>query len=71
MESNIQQAKKYRAVAEGIDALTTKLVLTDCSLDMGVRQDREILDAFIALQNVVIDIAISYEDKVTENTLIE
>lgn len=67
MESNIQQANKYRAIAEAIDALETELIIKSGLINMGNSQDRVIIKSIETLKDAVIDISIAFEDKITEN----
>lgn len=67
MQSNIQQAKKYRIIASAIERLSMTLTTTDGGLVLSIDQDRVILNSLKSLQDAVTDIAISFEDKATEN----
>lgn len=66
---NISNERKYRLIASRIDVFMIDLVgKTATSMKFKNAADREIIDLLIAAQNKALDLAISFEDKIKENT---
>lgn len=67
--SNIQQQRRYSLIAAYIDGFISDMV-SDRDTDMKFSDpaDRQILDLLVAAQMKALDLAISFEDKIKENT---
>lgn len=68
MKSNIQEEKRYTIVASMIEDLMQLLIHDYGHLDLSNPDDNKILRSLIDAQNKATDLAISFEDKIKENS---